>query len=63
MVRSAHWSQQQGGLEPKLYYRCAVFFADDYHWFQIEMAPARQAIIKVVFAFKMHTTPEFFSKV
>ncbi|XP_072025629.1 LOW QUALITY PROTEIN: uncharacterized protein [Amphiura filiformis] len=47
LTRAVRWSQEQGGREPKLYYRQARFFVDDSHDFVLEMAPARYARLKL----------------
>ncbi|XP_071952913.1 uncharacterized protein [Antedon mediterranea] len=48
MTRAVRWSQEQGGHEPKLYYRQARFYVDDEHDLILQMAPFRYACIKVI---------------
>ena len=47
LTRGVRWSQEQGGREPRLFYRQARFYVDDAHDFVLEMAPARFARLKV----------------
>ena len=47
MTRCVRWSQEQGGTEPRLNYRHALCFADDYNEFEVEMLSAKEATVKV----------------
>lgn len=47
LTRAVRWSQEQGGREPRLFFRQARFFLNDEHDALLEMAPARLARIKV----------------
>ncbi|XP_030851495.1 uncharacterized protein LOC755988 isoform X1 [Strongylocentrotus purpuratus] len=48
LTRAVRWSQEQGGREPRLFFRQARFFLNDEHDALLEMAPARLARIKVM---------------
>ncbi|XP_033115134.1 uncharacterized protein LOC117115444 [Anneissia japonica] len=50
LTRAVRWSQEQGGREPKLYFRQARFYVDDEHDVILQMAPFRYACIKVIVA-------------
>ncbi|XP_072172990.1 uncharacterized protein [Diadema setosum] len=47
LTRVVRWSQEQGGREPRLFFRQVRFFVNDEHDALIEMAPARFARIKI----------------
>nr|XP_054764610.1 uncharacterized protein LOC129271251 [Lytechinus pictus] len=48
LTRAVRWSQDQGGREPRLFFRQARFFLNTEHDALLEMAPARLARIKVM---------------
>lgn len=47
LTRASRWSQECGGIIPKLYYRKARFFLDSEHDFVLEMGPVRFSCMKV----------------
>ena len=47
LTRAVRWCQEQGGREPRLFYRRARFYVNEEHDALLEMAPARYARIKV----------------
>ena len=47
LTRCARWSQEQGGLEPQLHYRHAIFYANDYNEFEVQMLSPKEAAVKV----------------
>ncbi|XP_014670082.1 PREDICTED: uncharacterized protein LOC106811067 [Priapulus caudatus] len=48
LIRAVRWSQENGGREPKLYYRVARFYVNDEHDFVLEMSSLHYSRIKVL---------------